>query len=200
MVVIPQSHPEWDRLVCHFHEVKDKLGRTIDPEIFQTVVALNALGIRTTGSCAGHIDEPPRPPWIDIEANIALEEKRAANFTLKAAQEYHHSHLLTHEEIRQLYQEARKPLQALSQRHLALRAKLLDYLEVFYADRVVLAECRLILQGITLQEISETTRLEPQGASLLPLFSPEQQREKIIAYQLEMQSFGAFMTTLFFLR
>src|SRR6266702_7167055 len=60
---------QWDDLVKHFCSVSDRLGMPIDDEIFDTVVALNALGITTTMSCAGHItrDEGDiRYPWIDF--------------------------------------------------------------------------------------------------------------------------------------
>ena len=34
----------------------DKLGTPIDPGIFETVVALNLLGLHTFQSCEGHLD------------------------------------------------------------------------------------------------------------------------------------------------
>lgn len=62
----------WNDLVKHFCSISDRLGMPIDDEIFETVVALNALGITTTMSCAGHItrDEGDiRYPWVDFSAS-----------------------------------------------------------------------------------------------------------------------------------
>jgi hypothetical protein len=56
-------------LVARFSAITDALGRPIDPEIFETVVALNALDIPTVMLCGGHIDDGRGLllPWVDIE-------------------------------------------------------------------------------------------------------------------------------------
>src|SRR6266566_9584555 len=62
----------WDNLVKQFCSISDRLGMPIDDEIFDTVIALNALGITTTMSCAGHItrDEGDiRYPWVDFSTS-----------------------------------------------------------------------------------------------------------------------------------
>ena len=62
----------WDDLVKQFCSISDRLGMPIDDEIFDTVIALNALSITTTMSCAGHItrDEGDRRyPWVDFSTS-----------------------------------------------------------------------------------------------------------------------------------
>jgi hypothetical protein len=53
----------------------DKLGMPIDPGIFETVVALNLLGLHTFQSCEGHLDHGCPYPWVTI-----LDEQRARTF------------------------------------------------------------------------------------------------------------------------
>ncbi len=57
----------FNKILSAFEHITDMADRELDPEIFETVTALNALGYRTMGSCAGHLDESrPRFPYIVI--------------------------------------------------------------------------------------------------------------------------------------
>jgi hypothetical protein len=60
----------WNETVAQFLLVKDRLGKPIDTNIFETVVALNVLGVHTTQSCEGHLDWGLPYPWIDIQADM----------------------------------------------------------------------------------------------------------------------------------
>ncbi len=53
----------------------DKLGTPIDPGIFETVVALNLLGLHTLQSCEGHLDHGCPYPWVTI-----IDEERSRTF------------------------------------------------------------------------------------------------------------------------
>ncbi len=53
----------------------DKLGTPIDPGIFETVVALNLLGLHTFQSCEGHLDHGCPYPWVTI-----IDEERSRTF------------------------------------------------------------------------------------------------------------------------
>jgi hypothetical protein len=44
----------------------DALVKPVDILIRPTVVALRALGFRTTASCDGHLDHGLKAPWVDI--------------------------------------------------------------------------------------------------------------------------------------
>lgn len=60
----------WKDASAKFVLVTDKLGKRIDNGIFETVVALNVLGVCTRQSCEGHLEWGVPFPWIDIEAKI----------------------------------------------------------------------------------------------------------------------------------
>ena len=57
----------WQEAAVYFEKVTDRLGRPIDVGIFDTVVALNVLGIPTLQSCEGHLTHGLPYPWVDIE-------------------------------------------------------------------------------------------------------------------------------------
>lgn len=47
--------------------LRDGLGKQVDPGIFDTVVAMRALGVNTVGSCEGHSDRVTGSPYILFE-------------------------------------------------------------------------------------------------------------------------------------
>ena len=57
----------WTQMVARFELVTDRLGRPIDKGIFETVVALNMLGIRTVMSCEGHPNRGLPYPWVEVD-------------------------------------------------------------------------------------------------------------------------------------
>lgn len=61
---------EWRSLAEQFKNVRDALGRPIDPAIFDMVVTLNALGFQTYVSCEGHLEEGRGLllPYVDISS------------------------------------------------------------------------------------------------------------------------------------
>ncbi|EFH81221.1 conserved hypothetical protein [Ktedonobacter racemifer DSM 44963] len=63
----------WDVIAERFLHVTDKLGKKIDDGIFDTVVALNMLGVGTLQSCEGHIEWGVPYPWVSIQND--LEQK-----------------------------------------------------------------------------------------------------------------------------
>lgn len=63
---------EWKRLI---DITGDKLNYPIDSNIKEPVIALNALGFVTDGSCEGHIDRGLPYPWIDIEGVSDFNKK-----------------------------------------------------------------------------------------------------------------------------
>src|SRR5207245_2631384 len=61
---------QWREVAERFQHVTDGLGRPIDPPIFETVIALNVLGIPTSMSCGGHLEDGRGLllPWVDIRS------------------------------------------------------------------------------------------------------------------------------------
>lgn len=72
MVQTPSKHntqtPEhrYQEMHARVATFTDKLGTPIDPGIFETVVALNLLGLHTLQSCEGHFDHGCPYPWVTI--------------------------------------------------------------------------------------------------------------------------------------
>jgi hypothetical protein len=58
---------------------KDGLGLGVDKEIRKSVALFNLLGLKTTMSCAGHLDphHGEVSPWVDIERRNKKQELRA---------------------------------------------------------------------------------------------------------------------------
>ncbi len=191
---------EWNSLVEYFSRITDARGKPIDPEIFETVVVLNALDIPTIMSCGGHIDDGRGLllPWIDIASSAPhfsdLQHKEA-----RLVQESEQAH----EEIRRLRGEQLKKAQQQAQTiytelhavqwdlrvaQIEVRTKLAAYLAQFYECRVVPFDRRLVLEG------RSKTRLHNQGALDFYLTAPEEvQRARLYEYREEMASFTAFL-------
>jgi len=201
----------WDDLVKHFCAVSDGLGMPIDDEIFDTVVALNALGITTTMSCAGHItrDEGDiRYPWVDFSASDATIEnlkekerelhKKAMKLQKKIVKVQKKN--VERADTRELVEESNGAWRAYhSLRHqqrklqVPLRQQVIEYLSRFYDGRVVPFDRRL-----TLSVISSNTRIESQGAADFYLCEPrEVQLQKLAEYRDEMRAFTEFLKAIY---
>lgn len=79
------SPPEarWGEVQQEVARIVDGLGKEIDPGIRDTVVALKAHDIHTTGSCEGHLDHGIAGPWVDIESDQDTSSLRDEAFQLR---------------------------------------------------------------------------------------------------------------------
>ncbi|MBO0795413.1 MAG: hypothetical protein J2P36_31345, partial [Ktedonobacteraceae bacterium] len=180
----PSLQQIWDDSAEYFAHVTDRLGKPIEPEIMETVVALNVLGIPTTMSCGGHLDEHRGfvAPWVDIWwSNAAVEhlkgetgQKRQQAETLDQELARLRQASVLQEDLRALQQkryDAYQEMHALRRQVRLLqcptRQKLAYYLAQFYQSRVVPFDQRLILNVSTAG--FGHTRLLSQGAGDLYL-------------------------------
>jgi hypothetical protein len=165
-------------MAAQMAQITDSLGSSIDPGIFETVVALNLLGFPTVMSCEGHLDHGVGAPWIDIEPPgvealrqaIRHRENGEAADTLR-------------EEVVHLRQEARA-------QQLHLRRQLLPYLEAFYQEHLAPFDRRLILLS---SEWLGRTRLVSQGAEFQEITDPTERKHTLHIYQAEMRTFTMFL-------
>jgi uncharacterized protein (UPF0335 family) len=196
---------EWNSLVEYFSRITDTRGKPIDPEIFETVVVLNALGIPTIMSCGGHIDDGRDLllPWIDIassapyfndlqhrEARLVQESERAHQEIMRLRIEQAEQERLktAQQQARTIYTELHAVQWDMRVAQVEVRTKLAAYLARFYEDRVVPFDRRLILEGRT------KTRLHNQGALDFYLTSPEEiQRARLQEYREEIAAFTSFL-------
>lgn len=200
----------WDTHVERFARVTDTLGKPIDSEIFELVVALNVLNISTMMSCGGHIDDGRGLllPWVDIEpADPRLPDlKQTEQQLLYATKALHQKIVLMREEREQgtALQETQRRVRETSERlrevqwqirglQAPLRVHLAEYLTLFYVERLVPFDRRLILSGL------EHTRLHNQGYLDFHLQAPVAvQQMKLLEYREEMAAFATFLKHCYF--
>lgn len=201
----------WDDLVKHFCTVSDGLGMPIDDEIFETVIALNALGITTTMSCAGHItrdDGDIRYPWVDFSASDATieslmaEEQKLHKKAIKLQKKFKHFRKkdMGRADMQKLAKKSHAAWHAYhSQMHrqrklqIPLRQQVVEYLTRFYDGRIVPFDRRL-----TLRVILSNTRIESQGAADFYLCeSREVQLQKLAEYRGEICAFTEFLKAIY---
>lgn len=111
----------WNALVAQFEKITDRLGMPIDDEIFEIVIALNALNITTIMSCGGHIDERGLiMPWVDISSpDPALEEINEESHRL--AKEARMLSRVVDEITREDKERRKEAQRALDEKHIELR-------------------------------------------------------------------------------
>ncbi|EFH85670.1 hypothetical protein [Ktedonobacter racemifer] len=202
---------EWNAFIGKFTKVTDQLGMPIDTDIFETVVALNALSITTVMSCGGHIDERGLLlPWVDIEMRNptsrkshkqyimvsddvdalqrevdGLRERQVNLSVIEAAQT----------RLKEKYEERHLLNIQIRMQQCAMRDALVQYLSRFYEGRVVSFDRRLILHRLG----NSRTRMESQGSHDFYLCAPlDIQQQKLAEYQEEMRDFTHFLKHIYF--
>jgi hypothetical protein len=119
-------------------KITERLGRPIEKGIKETVVMLNAFGIRTSGFCEGRFrKEEAQAPWVEVESKISQIENWEENENLR---------------------ERAKKQNAFFQR------RMMNLLNLFYQERKVPFDQRLHLRKIGNYG---AFRLESQGAYFL---------------------------------
>lgn len=199
----------WKALIAKFVKITDRLGMPIDDEIFEVVVALNALNITTIMSCGGHIDERGLiMPWVDVSSpDPALEEVNEESHRL--AKEARMLGRIV-DDIPREDKERRKDAQrALDEKYVELRRnqrkeraiecvereKLIPYLSQFYEGRSVPFDRRLHFNV----RAGGRTRLENQAAGDFYIFSDlETQKRKLSECQEEFSEFARFLKAIYF--
>jgi hypothetical protein len=201
---------EWDLFVEHFSHVKDALGKPIDPEIFETVIALNALGMSTVRSCGGYLDKLRGLllPWVDIDpldADLAeliqeevqlVESSRQVHQKMKRLREEQAGTTEIQRvqvEANEIYQRLRTVQDRMRLMRSELRTQLAGYLTEFYQGRHVAFDRRLILSGMG------RTRLQSQGSFDFYANAQEHiQQQKLEEYREEMRAFTDFLKKIYY--
>lgn len=198
----------WNTLAERFSSITDALGKPIDPEIFELVVTMNALGFQTIQSCGGHLEKKRGLllPWVDFQAaEPSLAALQGENRQLIAAVQQAHQEMTRLQDqeaqvpakfaLNELVARMHKVQREIRFLQLEPRKRLADYLSQFYTDRSVPFDRRLILEG------KDSTRLHNQGAIDLYLNAPlEVQQQKLAEYREEFAEFTAFLKQCYFAR
>ncbi len=186
--IMDTKQKEWEEVWKRYDES--------DPEVRETVVALNLLGINTTASCEGHMTHGESAAWIDVAientesfANLnkqADELSEQAEHALMGLDNDHHAHVLMAE------YEVVKDL--VLKKNLQETVDLAKLLEEFYENRTVNFRVRLVISIYG----RGTGRLISQGGIYQKAFDEETQEEYMQEYLEEMKSFGAFLKNKWF--
>lgn len=185
----------WDDTLLKFSKTTDGLGMPIDPLILEPVVALNVLGVSTSGSCEGHIVYDSNSPWIDIDDHRE-EDKKAYSRLLSLARQANASQLPDIERLITRH-DLDKHKQEILQRQLLLMEKLQGYLTLFYQAHTTSYENILNIQGIVLTGFLSSARLQCIGSLTQDIHPLEIQTQRLKAFQEEFSAFGRFLKEMF---
>ncbi len=166
-----QKQERWDQVAAEVENIRDRLGKEIDPGIKQAVVALRTLGFKTDASCEGHLNRGHKAPWVDVGMKL---------------KEAHEKGERADPETEQRMLEAQKEV-------LAEQAKLLDFLSEFYENRQVPIRSRLILNFF-----GNSARLINQGEGVQGCLTAEEQLQHLNDFRQEMADFTDFLKDRFF--
>ena len=169
-----------DDLREHFKRVVDGIGTPIDQGILDTVVAFNAIGLYTTASCEGHIDEGLAHPWIDISCEDA--EKLAGKIAWKLYEGKREE-----EETKRMMQQHRLCL-------LREEQKLVEFLDAFYQQHRFNYERHLSICRFS----NGAPRIQSYGADHQEFRDTHERAQKLKEYQQEMLRFAEFLRDRFF--
>ncbi|MBL8031995.1 MAG: hypothetical protein JNK33_06785 [Candidatus Doudnabacteria bacterium] len=160
--------------------ITDGLGKPIDAGIFETVSALCALNIHTTGSCEGHVGWGIASPWVDIlsPAGVQVQDKIMA-FRRKTKDKGDiPDHLV-------------RLRDAVISANFSYAEKVLRLLEQFYRGRKTSYECRIIAE----YRFDGGARLMCQGAEPNTHRSKTIKQANLKKYQKEFKDFTTFLLT-----
>jgi hypothetical protein len=170
----------WQALQKRFKRVVDNIGKHIDSDILDTVIAFNVAGIHTTASCEGHLDHRAAYPWIDIgHADADSLEQEILQLLSAGKRE--------HKETKQLQQKHRLL-------HLQEEQKLVALLEGFYQHHPFNYDRHLSIWRFPKGE----ARLQSHGAEYQQFRSAEEKALKLKEYQEEMQAFTDYLQQIHF--
>lgn len=190
---IKQSN--WAKVAAQVDEIKDGLGKPIEPGIKEAVIALSALGINTTQSCEGHLDRGFAGPWVEIspEETEELKKLRGDIKILAADVDAKEKSKVPREELEELYHKTHK-LDAKEDRYvLSETKKVFDLLTEFYKEKNPSFGQMLILRFYR-----SDARLMCQGTELQGIMSPEEKAANLKRYQGEMRAFTEFLKKKYF--
>ncbi|MDO8231861.1 MAG: hypothetical protein Q7T37_01495 [bacterium] len=160
----------WEQKVSRANEIVDGLGKGIDENIKDAIVAFSVHGFTTSASCEGHSGEDPDDgnspfPWIEVSVPEpeGWEEDEAKR--------------------RECYLE-----------ELKLQQKMLPFLEEFYRDRETPFDAKLTFSQIGFSGF----HVQSFGAKLMDLLTPKEQAQKREIYRKEMRDFAVFLKGKYF--
>jgi hypothetical protein len=177
----------WQETANRMAKITDSLGKPVDAEIMDVVVALNAVGIHTTQSCEGHMDRGKPYPWIGVGAPRVEHLQQELGRLIQQCQ-------TATEDYDALVKKARDIEQTLKRLHAQEEQKLVEYLDLFYYNHPLRYDRHLIIEHI----LGNQCLLRPQGSDIQSIRDTAERARKLAEYRYEMQAFAAFLKRRFF--
>lgn len=194
----------WGKIANAVDRCTDKIGCPIDTEIKEIVIALNAIGIKTTASCEGHLEDRCVYPWVDlvnfspeiysqienltptlklIEIEKTSLEKKYPKLSIQDCLD-----LPDGQRLLELYEERDILSESIDQAEMQCLEPASELLNEFYEKHNFSYDRMLILSGNRLQNV---------GAHMQIIRSEEEQKLKLMEYQAEMNAFATFLKNKF---
>lgn len=158
----------WEKTRTEAENITDALGKPIEENIKEVVTAFMANGFTTSASCEGH----------------TMEEKHGGQFPWVEV------YAPEPEEWKKSKEKQKEWLLE----NLKQRKKMMDLMEEFYKNRETNFDTRLVFSNIG---IYGAFRIQSIGAELMPLFTLEEQKQKMETYRKEMNDFTGFLKNKF---
>ncbi|MDP3954629.1 MAG: hypothetical protein Q8Q06_04435 [bacterium] len=198
---LPVSDPRqkkqkrWDEIATQVETIGDKLGKGIDGDIKETVIAFRVLSFETTASCEGHLGWGVASPWVDIEpvprgqrdelikryrvVNEEIEKEEALDMeSEKLGDPYGQLHKLDVERDNLVLPEIKR---------------LAGLLEEFYAGRDTNFGARIIMDVRPW-----AAHLQCQGAEIQRINEPDVKARSLEKYQAEFKALTEFLKKKYF--
>ncbi len=199
----PTKQEMWDNMSIEVEGWIDGIGCSIDPEIKDTVIALNLMGIETRASCEGHLDHGLSYPWIDIQIDSS-ELKKITDVFSDIKEQISTEEILLKtkfpnlsyndffyipegENLKNLYRKYRLITDSITQIEIKCAEPLNQLLNQFYENRMTSYDKTLIIPRDSL------VRLRSIGADRQEIRSAEQQLHYLNEYREEMKAFTLFL-------
>lgn len=191
----------WNKWVLEINNITDNLEHPVDQNIKEPVVALNAFGISTDGSCEGHLNHGLPYPWIDIPVAYAELKNELQSYREIIQNRKYLDEKTIEKDDPILYQKILETRQKYSKKSEEIKNMLNLFLNEFYSQNTSNAP----ENRIELHESGSGFRLETKDSRGLGLdnwknfdekigkLAPEEKEKLLKSNQTEMKLFGQFL-------
>ncbi len=198
---------QWEQMAQQVDSWTDGLGKTIDPEIKETVIALNVLGFTTYHSCEGHLNWGNAYPWITFENAPEIEKLQNEERLIYQSINNESARLEKNnpglswdkmldqteaQKLKTLWEEKHSLNETMNRMQLSHFAPLQLLLEMFYQSHPTSHDHSLVLS------VHNVTSLNSLGGDWQPGRSEEEKQAKLLEYRAVMKAFTAFLKDQFF--
>jgi len=167
----------WRQALLEVDELKDGLGRGLDPGSRELVACLRLLGLKTIMSCEGHAERETEGPYVMFRS-LEAKPLEAEYWKLVA-------------EGKRKSDEAKQLRKTAYELNLRERRKLTPLLNEFYENRATSYDNRIIISTFDLGG----SRLRCQSAEEYRLAGKSDREAFLRAHQQEFGDFTAFLMT-----